>query len=310
MPSNRPRPSWWIGLSRPCITAGAWSIAPPVTWASAWWPRHTPSTGTSARCSTSSETPTSRPRSGAAGAGGDDDVVDRQRRQLLPRQLVVADDDRLVATGLAQQVEEVEGERVVVVDQERAHGRIYTLATLAQERLRLLSRGDFSLSGCAVVDGAARAAPILETVVTTINPDASVNCAAMGVEWGERADRHQALSWDADAPEPARHRGRRRQLDRRHPALQPGRAGRSPSADPSGGRRRGCGAGRCLLVARGARGGDRRRRTPRPRHHVRRRRRDRARVPRVSTERATRSSRPRSSPPARACCRRRTFAPS
>src|SRR5918998_5110562 len=28
--------------------------------------------------------------------------------------------------------------------------------------------------------------PILETVVTTINPDGSVNCAAMGVEWGER----------------------------------------------------------------------------------------------------------------------------
>jgi hypothetical protein len=30
-----------------------------------------------------------------------------------------------------------------------------------------------------------RTAPILETVVTTINPDGSVNCAAMGVEWGE-----------------------------------------------------------------------------------------------------------------------------
>ena len=29
-------------------------------------------------------------------------------------------------------------------------------------------------------------APILETVVTTINPDDSVNCAAMGVEWGEQ----------------------------------------------------------------------------------------------------------------------------
>lgn len=31
-----------------------------------------------------------------------------------------------------------------------------------------------------------RAAPILETVVTTLNPDGGVNCAAMGVEWGER----------------------------------------------------------------------------------------------------------------------------
>ena len=29
--------------------------------------------------------------------------------------------------------------------------------------------------------------PTLETVVTTINPDDSVNCAAMGVEWGEQS---------------------------------------------------------------------------------------------------------------------------
>jgi uncharacterized protein len=33
---------------------------------------------------------------------------------------------------------------------------------------------------------AGRAAPIIETVVTTTNPDGSVNCAAMGVEWGEQ----------------------------------------------------------------------------------------------------------------------------
>ena len=65
--------------------------------------------------------------------------------------------------------------------------RNYTLATLAHERL-------------------VRATPILETVVTTINPDDSVNCAAMGVEWGERADRHQALPRDPDAAQPARHR--------------------------------------------------------------------------------------------------------
>jgi hypothetical protein len=35
------------------------------------------------------------------------------------------------------------------------------------------------------MDGARPAAPIIETVVTTINPDGSVNCGAMGVEWGE-----------------------------------------------------------------------------------------------------------------------------
>jgi uncharacterized protein len=31
-----------------------------------------------------------------------------------------------------------------------------------------------------------RTAPIIETVVTTLNPDGSVNCGAMGVEWGEQ----------------------------------------------------------------------------------------------------------------------------
>ena len=34
--------------------------------------------------------------------------------------------------------------------------------------------------------GAGRAGPIIETVVTTINPDGSVNCGAMGVQWGEQ----------------------------------------------------------------------------------------------------------------------------
>ena len=34
--------------------------------------------------------------------------------------------------------------------------------------------------------GAGRASPIIETVVTTLNPDRSVNCGAMGVEWGEQ----------------------------------------------------------------------------------------------------------------------------
>jgi uncharacterized protein len=36
------------------------------------------------------------------------------------------------------------------------------------------------------MDGAGPAAPIIETVVTTINPDGTVNCGAMGVEWGEQ----------------------------------------------------------------------------------------------------------------------------
>jgi hypothetical protein len=51
------------------MTSGAWSIAPPATRASAWWPRQTPSTGTSARWSACSEIPTSRSCSGRPGPG-------------------------------------------------------------------------------------------------------------------------------------------------------------------------------------------------------------------------------------------------
>jgi hypothetical protein len=36
------------------------------------------------------------------------------------------------------------------------------------------------------MDDAGRGTPIIETVVTTINPDGTVNCGAMGVEWGEQ----------------------------------------------------------------------------------------------------------------------------
>jgi hypothetical protein len=34
--------------------------------------------------------------------------------------------------------------------------------------------------------GGGRASPVIETVVTTLNPDGSVNCGAMGVEWGAK----------------------------------------------------------------------------------------------------------------------------
>ena len=87
----------------------------------------------------------------------------------------------------------------------------------------------------------------------------------MGVEWGDAADRHQALPGHADAAQPARHRGRGREPHRRHPAVQPGGARRPAPADPSGGERRGRGARRRLLVARGARRGDRRQRRSAPR---------------------------------------------
>ena len=37
--------------------------------------------------------------------------------------------------------------------------------------------------------------PLIETVVTTLNPDGVVHCAAMGVRWGER----DVVFWPFDA---------------------------------------------------------------------------------------------------------------
>ena len=99
---------------------------------------------------------------------------------------------------------------------------------------------------------------IVETVTTTINPDGTVNCAAMGVEWGDDDDRHQALSLDADAAQPPGPRRGGRQPHRRHPAVHAGRARGSAPADPAGGRRRRRRARRRVLVARGRGRRDRR----------------------------------------------------
>ena len=101
---------------------------------------------------------------------------------------------------------------------------------------------------------------ILETVVTTINPDGSVNCAAMGVEWGEQRIVIKPFRGTRTLRNLRATAGRGRPPDRRHPPVQPGGARRPASADPSGGERRGRDPGGRLLVARGARRGDRRRR--------------------------------------------------
>src|SRR5919202_6393166 len=89
MPANSALSSWWIRLSRPCMASGACSTVPRVL----------------------------RP----AGPGRDHHVVRRQAGERVPRQLVVAHDDRLLTVDLAEQVEEVERVGVVVVDQQRAH---------------------------------------------------------------------------------------------------------------------------------------------------------------------------------------------
>src|SRR4029077_19079263 len=71
---------------------------------------------------------------GPARGRRDEDVDDLQARQLLPVRLVVANHDRLVAVPLRQQLEEVVGERVVIVDQQGLHGWIRDPCGLAHTR--------------------------------------------------------------------------------------------------------------------------------------------------------------------------------
>ena len=56
---------------------------------------------------------------GPSGTGRDDDVVELEVRQLIPARAVVANHDGVLAVGLRQELEEVERERVVVVQQQR-----------------------------------------------------------------------------------------------------------------------------------------------------------------------------------------------
>ena len=58
---------------------------------------------------------------GTAWPGGNDDVVDAQVLKLLPRQFVIADHQRLHAVDGRHQMEQVERERVVVIDNKRLY---------------------------------------------------------------------------------------------------------------------------------------------------------------------------------------------
>ena len=60
---------------------------------------------------------------GAPRAGRDHDVVEAEAAQLAPVGRIVADHDRLLAVDLRQQLEEVVGEGVVVVDQQALQRR-------------------------------------------------------------------------------------------------------------------------------------------------------------------------------------------
>ena len=62
----------------------------------------------------------------------DDDVIELQLPDLLPARLIVSHDNGILARDLCDQMGEVEGERIVVVDYERGH---YTPDTRRKQRV-------------------------------------------------------------------------------------------------------------------------------------------------------------------------------
>ena len=89
-------------------------ISPPKASTIAWWPRQTPSVGTAGAAVGRSQ---ARARGGGpAGAGGEDEVGGQSLRLVRVDRVVAAHDD--LRAELAEEVREVVGERVVVVDQQ------------------------------------------------------------------------------------------------------------------------------------------------------------------------------------------------
>ena len=81
-----------------------------------------------------------------AGAGGDDEVRRRERFRLVGVDRVVPDHGHLRAE-LAEQVREVVGERVVVVDQQDGHGRASARSSAASSAASLFRHSWCSAAG-------------------------------------------------------------------------------------------------------------------------------------------------------------------
>ena len=116
----------------------AWPISPPNASTIAWWPRQTPSVGTrgpSSRIDLDGDACVVRP----PGTGGDDEPVGRERLGFLERDRVVPAHDDLGAE-LLEQVHEVVGEGVVVVDEENLHAYSFSASSSAASSAASLAR--------------------------------------------------------------------------------------------------------------------------------------------------------------------------
>ena len=139
--------SWWPCRGR----AGAASPRPPNACAIAWWPRHTPSVGTPAsgiRRTSSSVIPAS---SGVHGPG----ETTQRSKPLASSSSTVARSLRTVwhlRAQLAEVLDEVVGERVVVVEDEDPHAHSGCSQASAIARIAacaLATDSSYSKSGCA-----------------------------------------------------------------------------------------------------------------------------------------------------------------
>ena len=116
-------PSWWMVPSLPWTISPARTTLPPKAWPIAWWPRQTPSSGVRVSAAAAISARQMPASFGVQGPGESRIAEGLQRHRRLDVDLVVAADDGLGAE-LAQIVEEVVGEAVVVVDQQQ-HRRAF-----------------------------------------------------------------------------------------------------------------------------------------------------------------------------------------
>ena len=116
MPWKTPAPVCRISESLPCTGTGARITLPPKAWPMAWWPRQTPKIGmcTEARLIRSRQMPASL---GVHGPGDSTIASGSRASDVIDADLIIAMDIDLRPQA-AQVMDEVEGEAVIVVDQQ------------------------------------------------------------------------------------------------------------------------------------------------------------------------------------------------
>ena len=154
-------------LIRPWTASGARTTTPPLTCARPWCPRQTPRIGRSGVASASAQIPKSPGRSGVPGPGEMTTLSKPSPAQLLPRRRVVAHDDGLLAVDLGDQLEEVVGVGVVVVDDQRLHAGQRSTRAGYPGRRRCMRGAQAARCSCAIAVRSAAASSTGGSVATS-----------------------------------------------------------------------------------------------------------------------------------------------